>query len=540
MSTLLPRVLIADDDERKRRRYTSLVLEPERPLRGITPLVASVADRGRAAELLREAWRSGYGFDLLVADLFFPSAEDGKAFLATIADGDLGFGPEELDVVVVSQQSDAEEHLTFLHAMQHRWSSAGDGAPGFDLELRGRDDAEWEEHERRFAGNVWGKIIGRLRKRALRESAPPAGDDADRGFLTTDQTLRRRIHVLSKYLAKRMPITLIGPPGVGKTRLARDLHTLSQRPAQFVSINLAKLTKELFASALFGHEKFAFTGANTQQKGELDKVGQGTLFFDEFDKIDSASQKALLEVMEERTYRRIGSDKDLRVEGAMVWALNLTREEANARVSRGEIDAAVASRIFSGETLTIPPLHARPADVALLIRTFWKDNRREPIENAAVDVLRDYLVSHRKDGRWLRQRIAALEIWVPTGQAASRAMVLEALPAEEEQVSELELLPGTDTFQQRVLHTAFSTALAVAGPYVEKPWEVFVSAVLERVGQWVPRHDDDFVTRSWREHRRICRICADRSELLGLDARRGRPAPAAAPVEQLREPKLRQ
>lgn len=513
---LLPRVLIADDEPLKRRRYSSLVLEPERPLPGIAPLVTTVADRDRAAELLREAWKNGYGFDLLVADLFFPSAEDGKTLITAIADGQLGFRPEDLDVVVVSQQSDAEEHLSFLRAMQLRWSSVGEGVSGFDLELRGRE-SEWKEHEDHFAGNVWNKIINRLRKRAHRGVLPPATDDSGRGFLTTDNSLRGRIHKLAAYLKKGIPITLVGPPGVAKSQLARDLHNLSGRKGNFAAINLAAFPRELFAGELFGHEKGAYTGAITSQKGKLEDVGEGTVFFDEFDKIDSASQKVLLQVLQEGIFYRLGSQKPCSLKGARIIALNATREEFEARVRRGDVDEAVKSRLFAGEQLTISPLYMRPADVSLLIRHFWKNLGRGAIDEGAVEVLKDHLIAYKKDGRWLYNRVVALDAWVPAGQAASRAMAVAALPAEEAKVAEVEL--QKDTFRNRVLHAEFSAALAAIDPHLEDPWPVFSAAILERISHFIPPGDPDFVARSWREHQSICRICSETGALAGLGVR---------------------
>jgi sigma-54 specific flagellar transcriptional regulator A len=180
-----------------------------------------------------------------------------------------------------------------------------------------------------------------------------------------------------------------------------------------VKVNCAALVESLLMSELFGHEKGAFTGANSKRRGRFERANGGTLFLDEIGDISPATQVALLRVLEERRIERVGGSAPIPVDVRIVCATN---RDLRAMVERGEFREDLYYRL-TGITLEIPPLRDRLSDlpqlceailertahergdspkrispeaIELLARHRWPGNVRE-LENAlrAVSVLSD-------------------------------------------------------------------------------------------------------------------------------------------------------
>ena len=160
---------------------------------------------------------------------------------------------------------------------------------------------------------------------------------------------------------------LAGESGTGKELVARSLHQLSTRSeGPFVAINCAAIQETLLESELFGYERGAFTGANSQTKGKFEYAHGGTLFLDEIGDLPFSLQAKLLRFLQERVIERVGGRAEIPVDVRVVCATNQDLEQ---RVEQGYFRPDLYYRI-SEVTIHIPPLREREGDAPLLARNF--------------------------------------------------------------------------------------------------------------------------------------------------------------------------
>lgn len=159
-------------------------------------------------------------------------------------------------------------------------------------------------------------------------------------------------------------VLLLGETGTGKSVLARRIHDVgARRDGPFVDVNCAGLSRELFESELFGHERGAFTGAHTAKRGLFDEANDGTLFLDEIGGIDLQLQPRILKALEEKRFRRLG---DVRERNADVRLIAATHHDLLPAVERKAFRADLFYRI-STVTLRIPALRERIGDIPVLV-----------------------------------------------------------------------------------------------------------------------------------------------------------------------------
>ncbi len=160
------------------------------------------------------------------------------------------------------------------------------------------------------------------------------------------------------------PVLIVGESGSGKELVARDVHRLSGRAREpFVAVNCAALPEQLVESELFGHERGAFTGAQTMRKGAFESAGRGTLFLDEIGELPASAQAKLLRVLENRQVVRLGSTRTIDVPARVIAATNrdLAVETQAARFRRD-----LLFRLNVHE-LNVPPLRDRLSDLPEIV-----------------------------------------------------------------------------------------------------------------------------------------------------------------------------
>jgi len=192
---------------------------------------------------------------------------------------------------------------------------------------------------------------------ALTLDAPPA---KALGIVAESQAMRRVVQVITTVAPTSATVLVAGETGVGKELVARLLHQLSgRRGAPFVAVNCGAIPDTLVESALFGHERGAFTGALQQHKGFFERAGAGTLFLDEIDSLSLAAQSRLLRVLQEGEFERVGGRQVLRTPARLVVATNRSLEDA-VRAGRFRQDLYYRIHIVR---VHIPPLRERPEDL---------------------------------------------------------------------------------------------------------------------------------------------------------------------------------
>jgi DNA-binding NtrC family response regulator len=164
-------------------------------------------------------------------------------------------------------------------------------------------------------------------------------------------------------------ILITGRTGTGKTHLARQLHDLSpRRLGRFVAINLATLSENLIESELFGHEKGAFSGADSKRVGKLEWADGGTIFLDEIGELSPRLQTKLLEALNSHTITPVGSNREIALDIRVVTATN---RDLKAMVETGAFREDLFFRINAFE-LHLPDLRSAPDRIPILAAQFAK------------------------------------------------------------------------------------------------------------------------------------------------------------------------
>jgi transcriptional regulator with PAS, ATPase and Fis domain len=204
-------------------------------------------------------------------------------------------------------------------------------------------------------------------------------------------------------------VLLIGETGTGKELFARAIHEASGRAlGPFVAVNCGGIPAELIESELFGHEKGAFTGATSERDGVFAQAEGGTLFLDELGELPAAQQPHLLRALESRLIRRVGGDREQRVDIRLVAATNRLDLDAEGSPLRADLFHRVATL-----TIELPPLRMRREDIPPLVDSFLAELEPEFGPRTVASHVLTALAKHDWPGnvRELRhavQRAAAL------------------------------------------------------------------------------------------------------------------------------------
>jgi PAS domain S-box-containing protein len=162
-------------------------------------------------------------------------------------------------------------------------------------------------------------------------------------------------------------VLITGETGTGKELIARAIHKHSQRSGQaFISVNCASIPSSLIASELFGHEKGAFTGAVQRRQGRFELAHSGTIFLDEVGELPAETQIALLRVLQERQFERVGGNRIIPTDVRVIAATN---RDLMAAIAAGTFRSDLFYRL-NVFPIEVPPLRKRKEDIPMLVEYF--------------------------------------------------------------------------------------------------------------------------------------------------------------------------
>ncbi|MDB4997801.1 MAG: Response regulator of zinc sigma-54-dependent two-component system, partial [Myxococcaceae bacterium] len=248
-----------------------------------------------------------------------------------------------------------------------------------------------------------------------------SGSSFPRELVGDDPTIRGLRAAIKKVAKSDSTILIRGESGTGKELVAEALHRASDRVGgPLVTVNCAALVETLLLSELFGHEKGAFTGAAARRRGRFELAEGGTLFLDEIGDISARTQVALLRVLQERTFERVGGTTPIRANVRIVCA---THRDLKSMVERGEFREDLYYRL-RGITLEVPALRQRIGDLPrisenLLARIAFE--RGEAVKTLAPAAI-ELLGRHRWSGnvRELENALRAAALFAETDVITAR------------------------------------------------------------------------------------------------------------------------
>ena len=237
-------------------------------------------------------------------------------------------------------------------------------------------------------------LLGDLTSAPMRtEKDILSGNELPLPLLAGDSpAIRRLADRIRKAASHSIPILITGESGTGKELVARSIHQLSPRREEpFIAVNTGAISRELVNSELFGHEKGSFTSALSRKDGWLSTAGRGTLFLDEIGTMDLSTQIALLRVLENRTFYRVGGTEELSFHARIIGASNI---DPLLLVNQGRLreDLYYRMNVFP---INVPPLRERGGDILILARRFLAEAFDNPgltinISPAAREILTTY------------------------------------------------------------------------------------------------------------------------------------------------------
>src|ERR1700704_6638167 len=206
-----------------------------------------------------------------------------------------------------------------------------------------------------------------------------ATDEVTDGFIGQAPAFRDVLAKLPKRASAAAAVLISGETGTGKELGARAIHGMSRRTmSPFVAVNCGALIDTLFESELFGHERGAFTDAHARRQGLVAQAAGGTLLLDEIDTLTPRGQVALLRVLQDRTFRLLGSNSEHRADVRFLAATNAGLERL-VQTGAFRVDLYYRLCVFS---VSVPPLRDRREDIPRLaeyfIGKYWQDSGAGP------------------------------------------------------------------------------------------------------------------------------------------------------------------
>jgi two-component system response regulator HydG len=261
---------------------------------------------------------------------------------------------------------------------------------------------------------------------------------ANKEFLIGQNGETARVYTQIEIVAgTNYSIILYGESGTGKEVIAKTIHeTSNRRNKPFVALDCGTLSKELAGSELFGHVKGAFTGAVIDKEGHFELANGGTLFLDEVVNLSPEVQAALLRVIQERKFKRVGGTKEMDVDVRIIVASNENLQEA---YKRGKFREDLYHR-FNEFSINLPPLRERKVDIPLFADFFLDKTNQELNKNIEgyEDDVSEMFVNYDWPGnlREFRNVVRRAVLLTPSGKINSKVLPWEITNADIQQRKE--------------------------------------------------------------------------------------------------------
>jgi two-component system nitrogen regulation response regulator GlnG len=210
--------------------------------------------------------------------------------------------------------------------------------------------------------------------REKRGNAPPPEELPQTEIIGEAPAMQEVFRAIGRLAQSNITVLINGESGTGKELVARALHRHSPRAnAPFIALNMAAIPKDLMESELFGHEKGAFTGANSKREGRFEQADGGTLFLDEIGDMPAETQTRLLRVLADGEFYRVGGHVPIKVDVRIIAA---THQNLEGLVQRGAFREDLFHRL-NVIRIHIPKLAERREDIPTLMKYFFQQAARE-------------------------------------------------------------------------------------------------------------------------------------------------------------------
>jgi len=218
------------------------------------------------------------------------------------------------------------------------------------------------------------ELIRRALDESLRETCVESGPSETPEILGQAPAMQEVFRAIGRLSQSNVTVLITGESGSGKELVARALHKHSPRAAQpFIALNTAAIPKDLLESELFGHERGAFTGAQTTRRGRFEQAENGTLFLDEIGDMPFDLQTRLLRVLSDGHFYRVGGHQPMK---ANVRVITATHQNLEQRVRDGLFREDLYHRL-NVIRLRVPSLRERREDIPILVRHFLVQSARQ-------------------------------------------------------------------------------------------------------------------------------------------------------------------
>ena len=254
----------------------------------------------------------------------------------------------------------------------------------------------------------------------------------EKSIIGTSPAIKKIFGLLEKAVKTNITVSITGETGTGKELVAKAIHYGSHRKNKsFVAVNIAAIPKDLIESELFGHEKGAFTSANSRRLGRFEEAEGGTIFLDEIGEMELGLQSKLLRVLQEKEISRVGSNQVIKLD---VRILVATHRNLSEEVKKGKFREDLYYRLL-GLPVHLPPLREREQDILLLakyfLEQFIKDNQLKKLK--LIQEAQEKLLQHAFPGnvRELKSIIELAAVMADNGEIKAADITFNSNSTEQ-------------------------------------------------------------------------------------------------------------